>query len=177
MRNMIKNTAVAASLLAALALAGSSAHGEPSMDRSSSVQVEGGAGGKHFAKEEGRKGGWRGGRKGGGALLGAFLDLGYAHIEDSTTHYGETCLYIGGCKISVVQDPDAPPAKPKVEIRKKAPRPIRHVTDKRTGWTYYLAQDRNTGEDFIQIEDANGADVHINGEVPMPGGGPTYQVR
>jgi hypothetical protein len=68
------------------------------------------------------------------------------------------------------------PYVPRVKLP-KAPRPIRHVTDKRSGWTYYLAQDRNTGEKFVQIVDANGADVHIDGEVPMPGGGPIYPVR
>lgn len=51
------------------------------------------------------------------------------------------------------------------------------MTDQRTGWTYYLAKDRNTGETFIQIEDADGNDVHIDGSVPMPGGGPTFPVH
>ncbi len=59
---------------------------------------------------------------------------------------------------------------------KRGPMPIRHVRGN-NGWTYYLSQDRNSGELFVQIEDANGADVHINGEVPLPGGGQTYPVR
>lgn len=83
----------------------------------------------------------------------------------------------GPTGISVVDDkgdwvPYNPPVKPV-----KAPRPIRHKKDQ-NGWTYYLAQDRNNGQLFIQVEDANGNDVHINGSIPMPGGGGTlYPVR
>jgi hypothetical protein len=83
----------------------------------------------------------------------------------------------GPSGISVVDDkgdwvPYNPPVKPV-----KAPRPIRHKKDQ-NGWTYYLAQDRNNGQLFVQVEDANGNDVHINGAIPMPGeGGALYPVR
>ena len=63
-----------------------------------------------------------------------------------------------------------PPAR-----RKLAPRPIRHV--KSHGLTYYLMEDRNTGDRFIQIEDANGNSVGAGGSAPMPGGGQSYGIR
>ena len=73
------------------------------------------------------------------------------------------------------EDGDWVPYHPPVK-RKRAPRPIRTVHAK-NGWTYYLQQDRDTGQFFLQIEDANGQDIHINGQVPLPGGGPLYDVR
>jgi hypothetical protein len=60
--------------------------------------------------------------------------------------------------------------------RVPAPQPIRHVKGS-NGWTYYLSRDRTTGSLFVQIEDADGRDIHINGEVPLPGGGQLYPVR
>ena len=91
----------------------------------------------------------------------------------------KSCVYFGGCKATFVDDPGAAPIPPKVEIRKLAPKPRlkKPIFDKRSGWTYYLQEDRNTGEIYIQIEDASGADVHIDGEIPLPGGGPLYPVR
>jgi hypothetical protein len=173
MPNIVKRTGIAASVLAALSFAGFGVRAEPSMDKPLILDdIKGGVKPAKAAK----------GDKPAKPLKGAGLNLldpefGYGYMEDATTHYSETCFYLFGCRISVVNDPDLPPQKPKIEVRKKAPRPIRHVTDKRTGWTYYLAEDRNTGQLFVQIENASGADVHINGEVPMPGGGPAYPVR
>jgi hypothetical protein len=59
--------------------------------------------------------------------------------------------------------------------RKVAPKPIRSARSH--GFTYYLMQDRCTGQDFIQIEDANGADVHGVVTATMPGGNISYPVR
>jgi hypothetical protein len=74
----------------------------------------------------------------------------------------------GGWK---VYDPPAkPPITKPLKPHKRTPKPIRHVM--RHGWTYYLQEDRDTGQQFIQIEDANGNDVHVNGEMQMPGDGP-----
>jgi hypothetical protein len=173
MRNIVKTTILVASLVATSALTVSSAHAEPM--NGGVMRMNGGEGGMRH------EGGWRhdgggfGGWGGAAAFLGGLM-ISHAFIEDSDTHRRKDCYYIGGCKISVTTDPAAPTVI-KVEKRKRAPKPIRHVTDKRTGWTYYLSQDRNTGKDFIQIVDANGADVHINGSIPMPGGGPIYPVR
>jgi hypothetical protein len=175
MRNILKTTILVAALTATSALTVSSAYAEPMNGGVMRLNNGGENGGMR------REGGWRqdgggfGGWGGAVAFLGGLM-ISHAFIEDSDTHYRKDCIYIGGCKISVTSSPDEPPVV-KVEKRKRGPRPIRHVTDKRTGWTYYLAQDRNTGQDFIQIVDANGQDVHINGEIPMPGGGQTYQVR
>jgi hypothetical protein len=63
-----------------------------------------------------------------------------------------------------------PPITKPLKPHKRTPKPIRHVT--RNGWTYYLQEDRDTHQQFIQIEDANGADVHVDGDIPMPGAGP-----
>ena len=74
--------------------------------------------------------------------------------------------------------PPKPPITKPLKPHKRTPKPIRHM--KRNGWTYYLQQDRDTGQLFIQIEDANGNDIHVNGEIQMPDGGPgspTYPVR
>ena len=181
MRNILKTTILAATLAATSALTIPSAHAEGG----GMMRMNGGEGGmRHeggFARHEG--GGWRrdgfgglGGWGGVAAFLGG-MEISHAFIEDSDTHYRKDCLYVGECKVSVYSSPDDPPVV-KVEKRKRAPKPIRHTQkDPRTGWTYYLQFDRNTGENFIQIEDADGRDVHINGEIPMPGGGPTYPVR
>jgi hypothetical protein len=176
MRNILKTTILAATLAATSALTLSSAHAEGA----GMMRMNGGEGGMRH------EGGWRhnhggfGGFGGFGglgvvSLLGG-LAISHAFIEDSNTHDREDCTYIGGCKISVYSSPDAPPVV-KVEKRKLGPKPLGHKTAS-NGWTYYLSLDRNTGEKFVQIEDANGRDVHINGSVPMPGtGGPAFPVR
>ena len=66
--------------------------------------------------------------------------------------------------------PPKPPITKPLNPHPRSPKPIRHVT--RHGWTYYLQEDRATGQQFIQIEDANGNDVHVNGSIQMPGAGP-----
>jgi hypothetical protein len=176
MRNILKTTILVAALTATSALTVSSAYAEPMNGGVMRMNGGGENGGMR------REGGWRqdgggfGGWGGAVAFLGGLM-ISHAFIEDSDTHYRKDCYYVGGCKISVYSSPDEPPVV-KVEKRKRAPKPIRHTQkDPRTGWTYYLQFDRNTGENFIQIEDADGRDVHINGEVPMPGGGPTFPVR
>jgi hypothetical protein len=187
MRAILTISVLVASLSAATALTASSARAEGPISGALMPAAPAGDGGmrvpaapKGFAKSE-DKGGMKAARapRGGklldrGALVGAGLgllnaDFGYGYMEDATTHYSETCFYVFGCKISAVQDPDMPPAKPKIEIRKKAPRPGKPVKDPRTGWTFYPQTDRNTGQAYVQIEDANGNDVHINGEIVVPG--------
>jgi hypothetical protein len=74
------------------------------------------------------------------------------------------------------EDGEWVPYKPLMPHR-RAPRPVKTVHAK-NGWTYYLMQDRDTGQMFLQIEDGDGRDIHINGEVRLPGGaGPLYEVR
>jgi hypothetical protein len=177
MRNILKTMILAATLAATTVLTVSSAHAEPMNGGVMRMERGGGEGGMRH------EGGWRhdGGGFGGWGGLGmasllSGLMISHAFIEDSDTHYRKDCYYVGNCKISVYSSPDDPPVV-KVEKRKRAPKPLGHV--KRGGWTYYLALDRNTGEKFVQIEDANGNDVHVNGQVQYPGeaGGPTYPVR
>jgi hypothetical protein len=157
-RNLTKLTAVAAALAAIVALGASNAHAEPSMDKSSTIQVDDG------------KGGWK-------------------PYEPKKIPAGPTGISVddgkGGWKpynpakpgpgISVLdKDGKWVPYKPK----SKHSTVIKHVTvDKRTTkWTYWLMQDGN-GALYINITDADGNRVAINGEVPMPGGGPIYPVR
>ena len=66
--------------------------------------------------------------------------------------------------------PPQPPITKPLKPHPRSPKPIRHVV--RNGWTYYLQEDRATGQQFIQIEDVNGNDVHVNGAIQMPGAGP-----
>jgi hypothetical protein len=181
MRNIVNTSILLVSVLAASASSASNVRAEP-MNGAVTRTLDGG----------GDKGGWiprnaeRGERRmhgGGGGGWGGIagflggLEISSAFMEDSGAHYRRDCLYIGDCKVTFTSDPNEPPIPPKVEKRKKGPRPIRHVTDKRTGWTYYLSADRNDGQTFIQIVDANGNDVHVDGSIPMPGGGPMFPVR
>lgn len=196
MRNATTTSSAFAALLAATFLTASATRAEPTIGSTaqSSIEVDDGKGGwkpyhaavvPNGASVGDGKGGWRAVPEhrrgmGFGGLLGlGAAAIGSAFMEDSATRYRETCIYVGGCKATFIDDPGAGPIPPKVEIRKLAPKPRlkKPIFDKRSGWTYYLQEDRNTGEIYIQIEDANGADVHINGEIPLPGGGPLYPVR
>ena len=70
--------------------------------------------------------------------------------------------------------PQNPPKKPPKLAAKPKP-----YHDKRTGWTYFLMQNAN-GQQFIQIEDANGADLHFDGSMAWPntgGTGPSYPIH
>ncbi|HYC25383.1 MAG TPA: hypothetical protein VEC58_05015 [Roseiarcus sp.] len=70
--------------------------------------------------------------------------------------------------------PQNPPKKPPKLVAKPKP-----YHDKRTGWTYFLMQDAG-GQQYIQIEDANGADLHFDGSMTWPntgGAGPSYPIR
>src|SRR5262249_16801359 len=81
----------------------------------------------------------------------------------------------GPTGISVVNERgDWVPYFPKKPIT-RAPQPLGHV--KRGKWTYFLFLDRNTNTQFIQIEDENGRDVHVNGEIVYPGPGSDGQMH
>jgi hypothetical protein len=125
----------------------------------------------------------------GAAVLAAFAFSAFAaHAEPSMDHSSPTKPEDGnGGPKPVAKAPKGPgifvvdengklvPYKPK----SKHDIVIKHVTvDKRTTkWTYWLMQDGKTGDLYINITDADGNRVAMNGEVPMPGGGPTYPVR
>jgi len=161
MRNIIKTTAIAASLVAAFTLLASGARAEPAMDKGSTIKVDDGNGGwKPYSPKKPPVG-----------PTGVSVDDGNGGWKpyDPPAKPGPGISVDNGAGGWMPYVPKNPP--------KKAPKPIRHVRDKRTGWTYYLAQDRNNGQLFVQIEDANGNDIHIDGSVPMPGGGPIYPVR
>lgn len=80
----------------------------------------------------------------------------------------------GGVHTLVIADQGVEVGR-EVHKHPRPPKPIRHVTV--NGWPYFLEQDRDSGDFFIQIEDANGNDVHIDGSIQMPGGGPLLPVR
>ncbi len=88
-----------------------------------------------------------------------------------------------GQGISVIdENGDWVPYKPKKPVVKppKLVKPLpKPYHDKRTGWTFYLMQAPN-GVQYIQIEDANGADLHFGGSMAWPntgGAGPVYPVN
>jgi hypothetical protein len=93
-----------------------------------------------------------------------------AYMEDAGTHDGERRIYMGPFVSTVLYGPDVPPAPPKIAIRKLAPKPGIPWKDGR-GWTYFPMTDRNTGQPFVLIEDANGNDVHLNASINVPGVG------
>ncbi len=67
-----------------------------------------------------------------------------------------------------------------VEVHKthRAPKALKHVTRSQSGWTYWLMLDPDTGETFIQIDDANGNALHFDGAMAFPGGdGTMYAIR
>ncbi|HLW92043.1 MAG TPA: hypothetical protein VKS78_12185 [Roseiarcus sp.] len=86
-----------------------------------------------------------------------------------------------GPGISVMDDngnwvpykPKKPVAKPPKLVAKPKP-----YHDKRTGWTYYLME--ANGVQYIEVEDANGADLHFGGSMAWPntgGAGPVYPLN
>jgi hypothetical protein len=105
------------------------------------------------------------------AALAAFvLTNAQAHAEGGPVMKPTIQIDNGQGGWQVYDPPAKPPITKPLKPHKRAPKPIRHVT--RHGWTYFLEEDRDTGQQFIQIEDANGNDVHVNGEMQMPGDGP-----
>jgi hypothetical protein len=177
MRNTVKASILIASLLAASAL-GAPAHAEQMNGAiMRDVPADGGknlaAPPARVAKDEDPGNGARKHRRRAG-LGGGFLDIAdllphTAFMQDDDTGFRKDCLYVAGCKITVYSGPDVTPQPPIVEKRKRAPEPRGHWKDPRTGWTFYLQNDRNGGGQFIQIEDANGNDVHLDGAIQMPG--------
>ena len=177
MRNTVKTSILIASLLAASAL-GAAAHAEQ-MNGAIMRDVPADAGNNvaappaRAAKDEDPTHGARKHHRRAGLGVGS-LDIAdllpqTAFMQDDDTGFRKDCLYVGGCRITVYSGPDVTPQPPIVEKRKRAPEPKRHWTDARTGWTFYLQNDRNGGGPFIQIEDANGNDVHLDGAIQMPG--------
>jgi hypothetical protein len=165
MRNTIKMTTLIAALAAVFALSASNVRAEQSMDNRSTIQVDDG------------KGGWKPHehQKPPAGPTGVSVDKG-----NGWEPYNPPAK--PGPGISVIDDNGAwVPYKPKNPPKKppKLINPPKPYHDARTGWTFYLMQAAN-GAQYIQVEDANGADLHFGGSMAWPntgGQGPVYPLN
>ncbi len=164
MRNSINAKAVIASLAAILVLSGSSVRAEQSMDKSSTIQVDDG------------KGGWKPyeHQKPPAGPTGISIDKGNGwQPYNPPAKPGPGISVIGPNGNWVPYVPKNPPKKPPKLVAKPKP-----YHDARTGWTYYLME--ANGQQYIQVEDANGNDMHFGGSMAWPntgGAGPVYPLN
>jgi hypothetical protein len=166
MRNTLKISIATASLMA-IALSSFSARadggggGQTRLDAGGfSVRALPSGGGSDQRPESGFGGASR--------LFFPNMPISGAYMEDADTHDGEYRVYMGPVMATGFYGPDVPPGLPKIAIRKPAPRPGKPQKGP-GGWTYFPQTDRNTGQPFVLIEDANGNDVHLDGSINVPG--------